>query len=197
MTSNKVLDALHQSTEDDRRFAIGAVVLSDCGLVPIIHIRYCDQNRVKLEAERNSFTDGVIFVNRKRHDGTYHLFIGARERVAMQSEENGHKSVLRTPAWDAQLPGVDASVVREFEANRPRYGGFLLLVQTPEWEFLTVVGVNDGSATVGPITDRRPSTTPAAIPNVGGAMPVAEPGTAPRERDHLGRPYQPNKKPSR
>lgn len=62
--------------------------------------------------------------------------------------------MLRAPAWDANLERIDERVVCRFEADRRRYGGFLLLVQTPEWEFLVAVANERGMTSLGPICTR-------------------------------------------
>jgi hypothetical protein len=152
--NNHDLENLYRSTEEDMQFAIGLLALPDCRPAPILQIRYRDWTREKLEVVRESFKVGFIVANGKRKDGKYDLFIGTREQVALQSEEDGHKSALRAPAWDAHLPGVDAPVVRRFEANRRRYGGFLLLVQRLELGFLTRVCNDGGRAAVGNVCAR-------------------------------------------
>ncbi|UCG15417.1 MAG: hypothetical protein JSV19_08975 [Phycisphaerales bacterium] len=100
---------------------------------------------------RKSFADGLIPASGKCRDGKYDLLVGTRKQVALQAEENGHASVPRASAWDARVPGVDAPVVPEFEAIRRRYGGFPVLIQTPEWEFLTVADDADDRTIVGAV----------------------------------------------
>jgi len=70
--------------------------------------------------------------------------------------------VLRATAWDARLEQVDAQVVQEFEVRRRHYGGFLLLMQTLQWEFLTTVDDEDRAA-VGSILPRS-TTSPSTVP---------------------------------
>ncbi len=72
----------------------------------------------------------------------------------MQARQHGRTGVLRAPAWDAQLSNIDPAIVRRFQADRARVGGFVLLVQTPEWEFLTVVEGSGVRCAVGSITPR-------------------------------------------
>ena len=85
--------------------------------------------------------------------GRIDLFIATRERVAVHGIHDGETSILRAAAWDAQLADVDAAAFRLFEEERVRQGRYLVLMQTPDWEFLT--GINPGrSATVGEITPR-------------------------------------------
>jgi hypothetical protein len=46
----------------------------------------------------------------------------------IQRREGEHTSVLRAPAWDAHLAEVEDRAFRLLDANRQRYGGFLLLI---------------------------------------------------------------------
>ena len=69
---------------------------------------------------------------------------------------------LRAPAWDAQLEDVEERAFRLSEANRKRYGGFLLLLQTPEGEFLTVVDDGSGRTMVGAVLARSMPMSPTA-----------------------------------
>jgi hypothetical protein len=64
--------------------------------------------------------------------------------------------------WDAYLAGVEDRAFRLFEANRQRYGGFLLLIQTSKWEFLTAVDDVDDRAIVGAILSRSTPEPPMA-----------------------------------
>lgn len=80
--------------------------------------------------------------------------------IALQAKDGGHTSVLRAPAWDAQLAKVEDQALRIFEAGRTRYGGFLLLLQTPEWEFLAGLDEISGSTSVGSILPRNLASPP-------------------------------------
>ena len=62
--------------------------------------------------------------------------------------------MLRAPAWDADLEGIDEQVVRRFEAARRRLGGYLLLMQTFECEFLSAVDSASKPAQIGPVVSR-------------------------------------------
>ena len=148
------LDKLYQATGEDLLFAIGALLVPGQEPAPYVHILSRDWPRQKLEVVRESFRDGLILVNGKRSRGGYDLYIGTRETIALQANDGGHTSVLRAPAWDAHLPEVNEEAVQLFEANLKRAGGFLLLVQTPEWEFLSDVDDDHGKTTVGPIARR-------------------------------------------
>ena len=41
-----------------------------------------------------------------------------------------------------------------FEENKKHRGGFLLLVQTPEWEFATAIADKDGRTSVGAVREQ-------------------------------------------
>jgi hypothetical protein len=152
--STKHLEDLYRATEEDMQFAIGLLVLPDIGTVPYIHVHYSNWTRGMLEVVRESFKDGLILGGEGRKRGAYDLVICTREQIALQAKENGHTSVLRAPAWDAHLADVDPPAVEQFEANRARCGGFLLLVQTPEWEFLTTVYDPNGTTVIGCVQRR-------------------------------------------
>ena len=163
---NKHLEDLYRATEEDMEFAIGLLALPNLEPAPYIHIHYRNWTRGMLEVVRESFTDGLILVNGKRKRGKCDLVLRTHERIALQAKENGHTSVLRAPAWDAHLAGVDEAAVDRFEASRAPYGSFVVLVQTPEWEFLTTVCDPRGTTVPGRIQRRiipmpMPSTCPS------------------------------------
>ena len=147
---NNDLDRLYEATVEDMLFAIG-ILLTESGPAPYIHIFYRDWTREQLEVVRQSFKSGLTLVMGERKHGTRDLYLASREKVALQAEDNGHTSVLRAPSWDARLADIDEAVVCAFETNRRRHGGFLLLVQTPEWEFLSSVSNVDGRTSVGAV----------------------------------------------
>ena len=130
--------------------AIGLLALPNLEPAPYIHFHYRNWTRGMLEFVRESFTDGLILGSARRKRDKCDLVLRTREQIALQVKENGHTSVLRAPAWDAHLAEVDEAVVDKFEANRARYGSFVLLVQTTEWEFITTVYDPRGTT----VTDR-------------------------------------------
>ena len=89
-----------------------------------------------------------------RADGASDVRISTRERIGIQTQRDGHTSVLQAPAWDARLAEINERVTRQFEAGSRRYGGFLLLMQTPKWEFLVAVANERGVTSLGPICTR-------------------------------------------
>ena len=158
--NNKHLEDLYQATEEDMLFALGLLALPGLQPGPYIHIHYRNWTREMLEVVRESFTNGLILES-KGKQGKYDLFLQTCERIALQAKENGHTSVLRAPAWDAQLADVDGAAVERFEANRARCGNSVLLVQTPDSEFLTTVFAPRSTAGTGRI-ERRIMPVPSA-----------------------------------
>ena len=151
---NNRLRELYESTEEDLLFGIGLLALPDREPAPFIQIFYRDWSREKLEIVRESFKSGLILVSAERKAGLHHFYIGTRETVALQQKRGEHTSVLRAPAWDAHLADVEEQALQLFEINRRSRRGFLLLLQTPEWEFLTAVDEASPDTTVGPIRER-------------------------------------------
>lgn len=145
---------LYDATATDLRFGIGLLAMPDRGHAPYIHIHQPGWTREMLGIVRASFWDGLVLVSRKGTAGTVDLHLATRQRVAIQANKGGHTSLLRGPAWDAHLPGIHARVAQEFKSNCRRCGGFLLLVQTPEWEFLTAVQGEGKRCEIGPTTPR-------------------------------------------
>ena len=146
---NQHLKQLYESTEEDMRFAIGTIIMPGNLPCPIINIYYANWSREKLEVVRESFKGGVILVSAERKPGMHDVYLGTRETIAIQEQEGEHTSILRAPAWDAHMKNVEERVFRLFDSNRKRRVGFLLMLQTPEWEFLTAVDDGRDSTIVG------------------------------------------------
>ena len=147
------------------QFAVGLLVLPDLQPEPYLHIHCRNWTREMLEVVRESFTDGLILINGRRKRGKCDLVLRTREQITLQAKENGHTSVLRASSWDAHLAGVDEAVVEQFVANHARCGSFVLLIQTPEWEFRTTVYDPKGTTVTGRVQRR--------------IMPMPMPGTRP------------------
>ncbi len=175
--SNKHLEDLYRATEEDMQFALGLLKLPGLQPGPYIHIHYRNWTRGMLEVVRESFTEGLILECRKQKPGKYDLLLCTCERIALQAKQNGHTSVLRAPAWDAHLADVDGAAVERFEANRARCGSFVLLVQTPEREFLATVYDPRGTTVTGRIRHR--------------IMPVPMAGAGPSGRVRQNREGEP------
>jgi len=152
--NSRDLENLYEATGEDLLFAVGAMLTPGQGPAPYIHIFYPGWSRAKLEVVRESFRDGLILVSGRRPNGLRDLYLGTRKKLALQASNGQDTPVLRAPAWDARLAQVNDEAVHLFEANRKRSGGFLLLVQTLEWEFLTAVDDASTGTTIGPIEKR-------------------------------------------
>lgn len=154
------LDKLYEATSEDLLFTIG-VMLTKNAPTPYIQIFYRDWTRQQLELVRASFKGGLALAFGKPKQGKCDLYLATREEIAIQADEDGHTAVLRAPAWDARLANADHIVVESFEANRRQHGCFLLLVQTPDWEFVTGIGDREVGITIG-VVERRSLPVPIA-----------------------------------
>ena len=129
------LTQLHESTEEDMRFGVGTIMMPDGQPCPIINIHYADWSREKLEVVRESFMGGVILSSAERRPGVHDVYIGTRESIAIQQQVGEHTSILRAPAWDARLEGIEPAVLRQFDQAYSMLGRFLLILQTDRWAF--------------------------------------------------------------
>jgi hypothetical protein len=145
------LARLYESTAEDLLFGMGSLRLPNVGLVPLIHVHYPLWSRDELEPVRQSFYGGLILVSGRRSGQLLDIYIATKERIVLQAQKDGQTDVLRGPAWDARLASVTETVFAQFNAQRQRYGGFLLLVQTPAWEFLSAVDERNDRTHVGSI----------------------------------------------
>ena len=157
---NDHLHKLYDATAEDLLFGIGRLVLPDCRPAPCIQIHYTTWSLEKLDVVRGSFRDGLLLTSQQCPAGAYDLSIATRQWVTLQSERNGHTSLLRGPAWDAVLEGVEREAFGVFERGRRAFGGFLLLMQASCWEFMTGVDESKDTATVGVIVPRTTSVPP-------------------------------------
>lgn len=115
--NHRILEDLYRATEEDLLYGIGLLALPDQDPAPIIHIHYRNWSREKLEIVRESFRGGLVLTFSCQTGGTRDLHISTRERVAMRATEGDHTSILRAPAWDAHLGGIDDQVVRRFKPS--------------------------------------------------------------------------------
>ena len=160
--NQRILENLYDATEEDLLFGVGLLALPDHKPAPFICIHYRSWSREKLKIVRESLQGGLVLTFSRRAEGTCDLHVSTRECVAVQATEGDHTSVLRAPAWDAHLEGIDDQVARRFEADRQRCAGFLLLVQTPEWEFFTAAYEAGNRTIVGPVGQRSMPMPPTA-----------------------------------
>ena len=160
--NHQILENLYDATEEDLLYGVGLLALPDQEPTPFIHIHYRSWSREQLEIVRESFRGGLVLTFSRRTDKTRDLHVSTRECVAVQATGGDHTSVLRAPAWDAHLAGIDCDVVQRFESDRMRLAGFLLLMQTPDWEFLSAVNDATGRVPIGPIR-RRSFNVPGPV----------------------------------
>ena len=152
--SHRILESLYDATEEELLYGVGLLALPDQEPAPFIHIHYRDWSREKLEIVRESFREGLILTIGRSIAGVRDLHVSTRERIDIQTTQDGHTSVLRAPAWDARLEGIAEHVVQRFQTGWQRLCGFLLLMQTPVWEFLTAVNDTRDSTHIGHVTPR-------------------------------------------
>ena len=148
---NRRLQALYESTAEDMLFAVGLIQLSGQQLRPYIHIHYPGWGCDKLAVVRHVFKDGLTLSAGSGADNESELHLATRQRVMLQCDEGGETSVLRSPAWSAQFENVRTEVVESFVLNRRHCGGFAVLLQTPDWEFTSVLNDETDSTSIGPI----------------------------------------------
>jgi hypothetical protein len=151
--SHSSLNDLYDATEEDLLYGIGLLAQDELQPVPIVCIHYTMWSRDQLSIVRDACRSGVALNITTRPDGLADLHIATHQRLAIQTRDSEHTSVLKAPAWDANLEAISETVVHQFEAERRRLGGYVLLMQTPELEFLTAVDAA-GGALLGPIQPR-------------------------------------------
>ncbi len=144
------LNRLYEATSEDLLFAIGVMQI-DGGLAPHVQILYEDWTRQQLELVRESFKGGLNLVIGDLKHGTHDLYLSTNAKIALRARNDGNTAVLRAPAWDARLSGVEEHVLRLFESNRKQHGGFMPQVQTLEWGFQCSVRDPTGRTIMSPI----------------------------------------------
>jgi len=148
------LKQIYDATEEDLRFGVGLLDVPGRGQVPFIQIHQPGWSREMLEIVRESFQDGLMLTETTNASGTVDLYLATRQRIVIQAENRGRTGVLRAPAWDARLSNIDPVIALQFQTDRARHGGFLLLVQTVEWEFVVAVHREGTRCDIGPISPR-------------------------------------------
>lgn len=155
---NRDLQSLYDATEEDLRYGIGLLAVEGRGPVPLIGVHYRNWPREKLELIRESFREGIELAAKTNAGAALDLHLATRQKIVVRSQQDGHTNVIRAPAWDALLTGVDPQVLQRFEDGRRMCGGFLLLVQAEEWEFTTIVHDDELPPVVGPLAPRSDLT---------------------------------------
>ncbi len=148
------LKQLYDATAEDLRFGVGLLDVPGRGHVPFIQIHQPGWSSEMLEIVRDSFRDGLTLTEVVNASGTVDLCLASRQRIAIQAKDRGQTGVLRAAAWDARLSNVDPVISRRFLSDWARLGGFLLLLQSPEWEFVVAVHREGTRADSSPISPR-------------------------------------------
>lgn len=164
---NRTLRQLYDASEEDMTYGIGVMDLGTGIPSPIVCIHYKEWSREQLELVRESFHDGIVLTTAEKLPGVHHVHLATRETMSFQHVEGGQTAVLRAPAWDADLGEVDEVAFQIFEANRQVRGGFLVLLQSAEWEFLVAVDDRFDGIEVGPIQPRSLPTPQNDHPEFG------------------------------
>ena len=162
---NQDLQELYNAACDDLLYGIGVTQGADTGregqAIPTIAITYPHWSRQQLELVRGTFADGLTITANEAAGRTCNIYLGTRQLVTIRLQRGGETDLLRGPAWDARLEGVEQEAVSMFELGRRVFGGFLLVMQTSQWEFTTGVDEIRGGATVGPIVARTTAIPPS------------------------------------
>jgi hypothetical protein len=159
--SHSSLNDLYDATEENLLYAVGLLAQDELEPVPIVCIHYTRWSREQLSVVRESCRDGLVLSITRRPDGLCDLHISTRQRLAIQTRDGEHTRVLNAPDWDAHLEAVNETVISQFEAGRQQVGGYLLLMQTPDWEFLTAVEDTPERFIAHHVRPRSPPVPPA------------------------------------
>jgi hypothetical protein len=139
------LKSLYDATAEDLLFGIGTLMLEDGTHAPCIQVHYRSWTREMLGLVRDSFLDGIEFRVEQPCADRGDIVLATRQLMTIGAGMGGETHALRAPAWDARLESINLAMIRAFEFERHASGGFLLIVQAPEWEFLAGVMLHDGS----------------------------------------------------
>lgn len=157
MEHQDVLEQLYHATEEDLLYAVGLLAGADQNPAPLIQVHYGDWSREQLAVIRAAFTDGISLLQERQTGQDHSFHLATQQAVTIQVADGEETSILRAPAWDAHLVNVDGSAAAQFAVERQRLGGFLLLIQARESEFLAAVDDSTEQVHLGPI---RPLSLP-------------------------------------
>lgn len=163
---NQYLQSLYEAVSDDMLYGIGLTQEIDDGreepATPMIAIAYPHWSRQELELVRSTFGDGLTLTVNDAGGEACHIRLATRQLVTVSVQRGGETDVLRSPAWDARLEGVEREAFGLFERGRRAFGGFLLLMQTYHWEFMTAVDEISDNVAIGVIMPRTKAVPPLA-----------------------------------
>jgi hypothetical protein len=155
---NQDLQSLYEAVSDDMLYGLGLTQGAGDGweepAMPTIAIIYPHWSCQQLELVRGAFGDGLTLTVNDAGGATCHIHLATRQLVTISLQRGNETDVLRGPAWDALLEGVEREALGVFQRGRRACGGFLLLMQTSHWEFKTRVDEIKNSAAVGVIVPR-------------------------------------------
>ena len=151
---SSTLKAMYEASEQDLTYGIGLIGAEGAALpAPMIQCFYQGWSEEMLRVVAEALRRGVE-LNPKPDQ----VYLATRERIEGREYDGGDTSILRAPAWDARLEDPDPEAVQCFDANSDALAHFVLILQTTEWECVTIVHKPTGATQVGPV---QPPTLPA------------------------------------
>ena len=152
--SKSILKAMYEASEQDLTYGIGLIGVEGAALpVPMIQCFYRGWSEEMLRVVAETLRGGVELSLKPDQ-----VYLATIDRIEGREYEGRDTSILRAPAWDARLEHPDPEAVRLFDANSDALAHFALILQTPEWECVTIVHKQTGDTQVGPV---QPPTLPA------------------------------------
>lgn len=124
--------ALYQATQQDFRFGIGVHHGPGACIRPILQLHYAAWPVEVLKLIVESIRGGVALTWIAAEHGRFDLHLATRETTVIQAHTDAGAHVLRAPAWDAHLPGIEPAIRDGFQTRWRELGEFILLVTTPE-----------------------------------------------------------------
>jgi hypothetical protein len=155
--NKSILKAMYEASEQDLAYGIGLIGVEGAALaVPMIQCFYRGWCQEMLRVVTETLRGGVELSLKPDQ-----VYLATRERIEGREYDGRDTSILRAPAWDACLEDPDPEAVQLFDANSDALAHFVLILQTPEWECVTIVRKPTGVTRVGPVQ----SPTLPAPPN--------------------------------
>jgi hypothetical protein len=138
---NSRLRRLYEASEEDMRFAIGTMQQGTDLPMPIICIVYRDWSREQLKIVRESFHAGITLTHQEHGPGVHQIRLATLETITIEQAEGGHTSVLRAPAWDADLVGIDGAALRAFDDDPSPFHVAWLVAEHPVTALVAAMAV--------------------------------------------------------
>lgn len=154
MVDDSSLKTMYEASEQELRYGIGLLGTEDMVMpVPMFLCFYRDWTQETMGAVATALKGGV-----ELSFSSDHVYLASRDRIEGREHHGTDTSILRAPAWDASLENPDPHAVRRFDAHSDALGYFLLILQTPDWECVTIVHKSSGATQVGAV---QPPKLPA------------------------------------